>query len=48
MVKFIHKITGCEMWVAEDRVEEFKAAGHKLAVEPPKTKAPAKKKAARK
>ena len=22
---------GNEMWVAEDRVEEYKAAGHKLA-----------------
>lgn len=32
------------MWVADDRVEEYKAAGHKLAadVEKPK-KAPVKK-----
>lgn len=51
MVRFINKFTGTEMWVAEDRVEEYKAAGHKLAAktfEPlspasrPK-KAPAKK-----
>lgn len=31
MVKFINAYTGTEMWVAEDRVEEYKAAGHKLA-----------------
>lgn len=31
MVKFINKLTGNEMWVAEDRVEEYKVAGHKLA-----------------
>ena len=31
MVKFINKLTGGDMWVAEDRVEEYKAAGHKLA-----------------
>ena len=31
MVKFINKLTGSEMWVADDRVEEYKAAGHKLA-----------------
>ena len=28
MVKFINKLTGSEMWVADDRVEEYKAAGH--------------------
>ena len=33
MVKFINKLTGSEMWVADDRVEEYKAAGHKLAAE---------------
>lgn len=32
MVRFINKFTGTEMWVVEDRVEEYKAAGHKLAV----------------
>ena len=31
MVKFINRLTGNEMWVAEDRAEEYKAAGHKLA-----------------
>lgn len=32
MVKFINRLTGTVMWVAEDRVEEYKAAGHKVAV----------------
>ena len=35
MIKFINKVTGTEMWVAEDRVEEYKAAGHKPAVTSP-------------
>jgi hypothetical protein len=32
-MKFVHFINayGGDMWVAEDRVEEYKAAGHKLA-----------------
>ena len=34
MVKFIHAQTGGEMWVAEDRVEEYVAAGHKPAAKP--------------
>lgn len=29
MVKFINAHTGTEMWVSEDRVEEYKAAGHR-------------------
>lgn len=33
MIKFINSITHTEMWVSEDRVEEYKAAGHKLAAE---------------
>lgn len=33
MVKFINKLTGSEMWIADDRVEEYKAAGHKLAAD---------------
>lgn len=33
MIKFINKITGAEMMVASDRVEEYKAAGHKLAAD---------------
>ena len=48
MVKFINKLTGTDMWVAEDRVEEYKSAGHKLADVPvtkekPKSKPKAKK-----
>lgn len=31
MVEFIHSLTGSKMLVADDRVEEYKAAGHKLA-----------------
>lgn len=37
MVKFINKLTGSEMWIADDRVEEYKAAGHKLAADSVKT-----------
>ncbi len=33
MVKFINRLTGTEMWVADERVDEYKAAGHKLAAE---------------
>lgn len=44
MVKFINKLTGSEMWVADDRVEEYKAAGHKPAAEAEKPKkVPARK-----
>lgn len=46
MIKFINKFTGGEMWVAEERAEEYKAAGHKPAAESaekPK-KAPVRKK----
>lgn len=31
-VKFINAITGTEMWVTDKRVEEYKSAGHKLAL----------------
>lgn len=34
MVKFVNRITGNAMWVADDRVDEYKAAGHKLAALP--------------
>ncbi len=48
MIEFINRLTGGTMWVAEERKEEYLAAGHKLAVKAPKavktTKAPAKKK----
>lgn len=33
MVKFINAITGTEMLVANDRVQEYKAAGHILAAD---------------
>lgn len=33
MIKFISKLTGNVMYVAEDRKEEYLAAGHALAVE---------------
>lgn len=33
MVKLINKVSGGEMWVADDRVEEYVAAGHKLAAD---------------
>ena len=36
MVKFINRLTGSVMWVHETRVEEYKAAGHKLAADTPK------------
>lgn len=49
MITFINKRTGGIMLVAEDRVEEYKAAGHKLAADPVVTeKAPAKKPARKK
>lgn len=53
MVKFINKISGGFMWVAENRVNEYKAAGHRLATSPVTTKKPenaepAKKKVTRK
>lgn len=52
MVKLINRLTGTEMWVAEARLDEYLAAGHKLAArpsekpaeEPVKAKAKAKKK----
>ena len=53
MIKMIDRFTGVEMWVADERVEEYKAAGHKLAAsdtekkpaeEAPKSKPKAKKK----
>ena len=33
MIAFINALTGTEMLVAEDRMEEYKAAGHKLAAD---------------
>ena len=45
MIKLINRITGTEMWVADNRLDKYLAAGHKLAAEPVK---PAKKKPANK
>lgn len=33
MVKFKNRLTGSDMWVASERVEEYKAAGHTLAAD---------------
>lgn len=35
MIKFINSLTGTEMLVADDRKEEYLAAGHILAVKAP-------------
>lgn len=52
MIKLVNSITGVDMWVAENRVAEYLAEGHKLAVEvppaPPLPKKPAGKKTATK
>lgn len=50
MIKLINRMTGTEMWVADERLEEYLAKGHTLASSPvveekPK---PAPKKPARK
>lgn len=33
MIRMINGFTHTEMWVADDRVDEYKAAGHTLAAE---------------
>lgn len=33
MVEFVNKLTHSRMWVAENRVSEYLAAGHKLAAD---------------
>lgn len=43
MVEMINGFHGNKMYVAEDRVEEYLKAGHKLANVPKPAKAPAKK-----
>ena len=51
MIRMINAITGSTMWVHESRVEEYLAAGHKLAAPPPpppKAAKPAKKKSPKK
>lgn len=47
MIKLINATTGTEMWVAEDRLLEYLAAGHTPAVEVPEApplKEPVRKK----
>ena len=44
MVKFINCHTGSVMWVHESRVEEYIAAGHKLAATPSVEKKPTTRK----
>lgn len=34
MIKLINALTGSVMWVHEDRLQEYLAAGHKLAPAP--------------
>jgi hypothetical protein len=42
MIKMNNCFTGIEFWVADDRVEEYKAAGHKLAADLEKPKSEVK------
>ena len=45
MIKLINKLTGGDMWVADNRVDEYLEAGHKLASFPvDEPKAPEAKK----
>lgn len=37
MVKMINRLLGSVMWVADERVDEYISAGHKLADTTPKT-----------
>lgn len=46
MVKMINRATGTTMWVASGRVDEYKALGHKVAVEKSEKKAAPKKRKA--
>lgn len=48
MVKMVNAQFGNEMWIAEDRVEEYKAAGHKLAAKPTEATKPKKAKTKKK
>lgn len=36
MTKLIDRFTGVEMWVADERVDKYLEAGHKLASDPKK------------
>jgi len=42
MIRMVNRLTGGVMWVHEDRVEDYVAAGHKLAA-PPKPTVPVKR-----
>ena len=48
MVKMINTLFGNEMYVSEDRVEEYESAGHKLADTPKPKEKPKSKKSAKK
>lgn len=48
MIKLTHARTGGEMWVHESRLEEYLAAGHKLAAPPPPPPKTTKKSTAKK
>ena len=48
MTRFINKFTGTDMWVAEERVDEYLAAGHKLAATPAEKPTKPKRKPAKK
>ena len=45
MIRMVNRLTGGDMWVHEDRVEAYLAAGHSLAA-PPKPKRPVIREAA--
>lgn len=44
MAKFINRLTGSEMWVADERAEEYKRAGHKPVEKPAPKKTTRRKK----
>lgn len=48
MIKMIDRVTGVEMLVADERVEEYLAAGHKLAADSQPNKQAEKPKRTRK
>lgn len=41
MIKMIDRMTGVEMWVADEKVLDYIAAGNKLAAEPEPEEKPA-------
>lgn len=44
MVKLVNKLTGSDMWVADDRLNEYLGAGHKPAPVTAKPTGPEEKK----